>query len=73
MGTNNSVLPEENKANDKKAILYYSNGERYDGEIFERVRHGFGIYYYQNGDRYEGMWYKNLKQGNKLNKFNKFI
>lgn len=65
MGNYNTTITEESKLNEKKATsLFYSNGERYDGEIFERVRHGFGIYYYGNGDRYEGMWFKNLKQGN---------
>jgi hypothetical protein len=46
-----------------KAILDYSNGERYHGEVFEGQRNGFGTYFYQNGDKYEGYWHKNQKHG----------
>lgn len=55
-----------NEANSKQtnqAILDYSNGERYKGNIYEGLRNGFGTYFYQNGERYEGIWFKNLKHG----------
>jgi tRNA A-37 threonylcarbamoyl transferase component Bud32 len=64
MGNSNST---ENKQETKNlvnhAILDYSNGERYKGEIFEGLRNGFGIYFYANGERFEGNWFKNMKHG----------
>jgi hypothetical protein len=55
--------PLEKKKAGNHAILDYSNGERYRGEIYDGMRHGFGTYYYLNGERYEGIWYKNMKHG----------
>lgn len=46
-----------------KATIVYSNGEKYEGEILDYIRQGFGTYYYAKGDRYQGMWYQNMKQG----------
>ena len=46
-----------------QAILDYSNGEKYRGEIYDGQRNGFGTYFYQNGERYEGNWFKNVKHG----------
>jgi hypothetical protein len=46
-----------------QAILDYSNGEKYNGEVSDGTRNGFGTYFYQNGERYEGNWVKNAKHG----------
>jgi hypothetical protein len=58
MGNSNTNT---NKTN--QAILDYSNGEKYNGEVLDGTRNGFGTYYYQNGERYEGNWVKNAKHG----------
>jgi hypothetical protein len=59
MGNKNS----NNLQKTNQAILDYSNGEKYRGEIVDGLRNGFGTYFYQNGERYEGDWLKNVKQG----------
>ena len=43
--------------------LSYTNGDKYEGEIKNGIREGFGTYYYHNGDKYEGMWLKGKKNG----------
>ena len=35
-------------------IIYYKNGDIYEGEFKNNKLDGIGIYYYKNGDRYEG-------------------
>jgi hypothetical protein len=62
MGNTNSSKPNK-KVIHNHAILDYSNGERYKGEIYEGLRNGFGTYFYQNGERFEGNWFKNMKHG----------
>jgi hypothetical protein len=59
MGNKNS----DTASKTNQAILDYSNGERYNGEVLDGTRNGFGTYYYQNGERYEGNWVKNAKHG----------
>lgn len=61
MGNDVSNKKEEKIGN--SAILEYSNGERYIGEVGNGVRDGYGTYYYQNGEKYEGQWVKNTKNG----------
>jgi tRNA A-37 threonylcarbamoyl transferase component Bud32 len=56
MGNDNSKHPE-------KCVLNYTNGDKYEGEVLNGQRDGYGIYYYQNGDKYEGIWSKNKKHG----------
>lgn len=53
----------QNKDDKKKEKLIYSNGDYYEGEIVEKIRHGYGVHHYKNGDRYDGMWYNNMKHG----------
>lgn len=43
--------------------LSYTNGDKFEGEIKNGIREGFGTYYYHNGDKYEGMWLKGKKHG----------
>lgn len=56
MGNDNSKVPE-------KCVLNYTNGDKYEGEVLNGQREGYGVYYYQNGDKYEGIWSKNKKHG----------
>jgi hypothetical protein len=50
-----------NKTN--SICLSYTNGDKFEGEIKDSLRDGFGTYYYHNGDKYEGMWLKGKKHG----------
>jgi len=61
----NEIPNKKNEKVNNSAILEYSNGERYVGEVGNGLRDGYGTYYYQNGEKYEGQWLKNLKNGNK--------
>ncbi len=61
MGNEHPNKKSENISN--SAILEYSNGERYIGEVANGLRDGHGTYYYQNGEKYEGQWQKNFKNG----------
>ena len=47
----------------EKQTIKYTNGNRYEGDVKNGHRHGYGVYYYHNGDRYEGWWEKNEKSG----------
>lgn len=55
--------PIEKLEDKKEEKILYSNGEHYEGEIVDKIRHGFGVHHYKNGDRYDGMWYNNMKHG----------
>ena len=39
-----------------KGIMYWNDGDRYEGEWKYDRADGKGIYYFPNGDRYEGKW-----------------
>jgi len=45
------------------ATTQYSVRNTYDGQLFQGMRHGFGIFHYANGARYEGEWKYNVKSG----------
>lgn len=47
----------------EKQTIKYTNGNRYEGDVKNGHRHGYGVYYYHNGDRYEGWWENNEKSG----------
>ncbi len=34
----------------------FANGDSYEGDIYDAMKHGKGTYYYNNGGRYEGFW-----------------
>ena len=59
MGNFNSNSPD----NKESYILSYTNGDKYEGDVKNSVRDGFGTYYYHNGDKYEGWWKDNKKHG----------
>ena len=35
-------------------IIYYKNGDIYEGEFKNNMYDGIGVYYFKNGDRYKG-------------------
>lgn len=39
------------------------NGDKYAGEYFGDIIHGFGVYHFANGHCYEGSWHEGKKQG----------
>ena len=43
--------------------IKYKNGGRYDGELKEGVRNGYGVYQYARGRRYVGFWSENKREG----------
>ena len=51
----------EASADDVKIEL--PNGDRYEGQIQGKVKHGFGVYTYKNGDRYKGNWEEDEQNG----------
>jgi len=44
-------------------ILYYNNGNRYEGDWVDDKKKGKGICYYANGSKYEGQWKDSKKSG----------
>lgn len=47
-----------------KTILNYENGDRYEGDVENGLRDGFGVYFYSNGkSSYSGQWLKDEKDG----------
>ena len=54
---NNSKLKREYKT------LININGDKYEGEILNEERSGYGINYYKNGNKYEGWWENDLENG----------
>lgn len=43
--------------------MRYQNGDQYVGEIYQRRRHGYGIYYYANGDIWMGSYHNDVRSG----------
>ena len=54
---NNSKLKREYKT------LININGDKYEAEILNEERSGYGINYYKNGNKYEGWWENDLENG----------
>ena len=46
-----------------KGIMYYNNGDRYEGEWKNDDTHGKGIYYYSNGSREMGDYADGIEIG----------
>jgi hypothetical protein len=57
MGNNSSSNKKE------KFNLTYNNEDRFEGEVANGIREGFGTYYYHVGDKYIGYWHNNKKHG----------
>lgn len=43
--------------------MRYQNGDQYVGELYQRKRHGYGIYYYANGDIWYGEYKNDVRSG----------
>ena len=48
---------------DGYGILYYSNGDRFEGNWNNNDKSDYGIYYYSNGDIFKGGWKDGKKHG----------
>ena len=46
-----------------KGIMYWNNGDRYEGEWKNNNKNGKGIYYWKDGDIYEGDFKNGLSEG----------
>jgi hypothetical protein len=57
----NGPIYEKNKA--MKTVVYYFNGDYYEGELVNEKREGFGLFIYRNGTKYEGMFKANKQTG----------
>lgn len=51
------------KSLDNYAINNYENGERYEGQIIKKMKHGKGIYTWLDGTVYIGYWSNDLEHG----------
>lgn len=64
---NNSYLCEIVVHSDKKdfiSIVSYQNKDKYEGDLKNETREGFGVYYKANGQiLYQGEWHNNMFQG----------
>ena len=43
--------------------IILENGDRYEGALQNKFKHGYGIYSYANGDTYTGDWANDLQNG----------
>ena len=43
--------------------MKYANDDQYVGEVYQRKRHGYGIYYYRNGDLWFGQYDNDIRSG----------
>lgn len=41
----------------------YANGDKYEGEVLQKLRHGNGQMVYSNGEIYNGMWKNDAEHG----------
>ncbi|PJZ84678.1 hypothetical protein CH366_12140 [Leptospira harrisiae] len=60
--SNQKICEGENCRNGKFQVQY-ENGDYFDGDFFEDVKHGSGIYKYSNGDIFEGEYQFGYKEG----------
>ncbi|TGM19742.1 hypothetical protein EHQ73_15830 [Leptospira meyeri] len=73
--SNQKICEGENCRNGKFQVQY-ENGDRYEGEFLEDVKHGSGIYQYSNGDIFEGEYQFGYKEGKGIYRYangDKFI
>lgn len=46
-----------------EGVIYYHNGDFYEGQVYKGLRHGEGTIRFLNGEYYEGTFYNNLRHG----------
>ena len=39
------------------------NGDRYEGDLVNKLKQGYGTYYWANGDTYTGDWVNDMQSG----------
>lgn len=57
---NHSLRKQEEKYTDS---YYVRNGEKYNGQTLNGLRHGKGTYIWRNGNKYEGQWFQDKRHG----------
>lgn len=61
---NEKVLVDGTKELDYGFVsMKYANGDQYMGEVYQRKRHGWGIYYHANGDFWIGQYNNDIRSG----------
>ena len=53
-----------------KGIMYWNNGDRYEGDWRNDKREGKGIYYWNDGDIYEGDYKNGVREGKGIMYYN---
>jgi hypothetical protein len=43
--------------------MRYANGDEYNGEWIDGVKHGFGVYTMSDKSKYEGSWVNDDREG----------
>lgn len=61
--TKNNAVPKEPASKAKIERVEFDNGDVYEGEMVNGLRHGKGKYTWANGDFYEGEWAKGWRSG----------
>lgn len=52
-----------------KQPIFLQNGDRYEGELLGKQKHGYGIYTYITGDNYTGDWVNDSQSGHGIYTF----
>ena len=47
----------------KKKLILYSNGDKYEGELKGKKKHGYGIFTWADGSTFTGDWKNDKKHG----------
>ncbi len=48
---------------EQKQPYILENGDRYEGALLNKQKHGYGVYTYANGDTYTGDWLNDNQYG----------
>lgn len=52
------------KFSEQRRTINLPNGDVYEGTLYGKLKHGYGIYRFSKGDIYEGEWENDVQQGN---------
>ena len=44
-------------------VYTWKNGDIYDGDWVDGMKHGYGVWKNKGGDQYQGYWEMNMAQG----------
>jgi hypothetical protein len=56
------------RMSDKQSI-FLENGDRYEGDLSGKQKHGYGVYNYVSGDTYTGDWVNDQQSGHGIYTF----